>query len=923
MGNCFKFAFLTLVLSRFYLCQIQFDNYPNYSYGTLNEFSDNTTNFDETSEFTTDSATDTTLPDEMLMTTTEDALSPSVNVNDDNDGNSSTTLPEQLPTGGDGTNREFTWDSATTNESPMVSNSNSVPEFSDDNNSNRNNGNDTNGNDDSSNNNRRMLNEISTEANFPINSSTVASVSSSPTSKNEISQHNSSSSNDREMPAAAAAAAKLPEQRPMSSNSSEQSQMERNRNETFSEITTKTENSPTTETAMGGGDGGGGDNYSTETPNNEMSPYLNKTFQTSTKLTQTVTDRLTASIDSNTYDSTDIIDTNDLQNDHTNEIDLRPHDYTRLNERKKNNFTLLIENEEFGPNTAETMYETYRNKVINFTELQEYPIKWSIGSVNAVCNDIYRDCQYNLTYLSFERPPSIDKVPASTSIFLSYNNILKIPKKQFYNENIIRVYMDHNLIYTITDSIFHLNIQYINLEFNNISHISRSTFAKLIKLKYLNLAFNKVSSISPYTFARLLKLQYISLRFNPLTRIDSCAFFNSVITYLDLSDTQIYDVDFLQGFQVKAFEQRPLPILNVNNVTSWLVLTPKDFYWLSQFELEGFSPQSGCTCIMPGDSCPRNRSEILYHLERCHIDLNKHNFNKDRNAKCDRRTKIAKPLPQATSAINETEFSSSSSNNSGTTPSSPKASVPNGIDNNETVYPADVANKTALTTPKIATGMTTQSMERFDVNDETISNRSIANTAVTSTDPTVATDAISIRTGDITAPSLGEHKDLQATTENLAKISSKKHKAASKINELFNAGDSNKQVTNKNNNNNNNYNTQEEQPMENTAIRSTTMASTRTPNTPFNSSHKSITNSNLYSLSSSQFPPITTHSFQDYWHLYFILFLLFLLMLGCCLCVHFQLEKQQQWQCECGNLPKRQRTSNGQKYIEIELENLQ
>ena len=97
-----------------------------------------------------------------------------------------------------------------------------------------------------------------------------------------------------------------------------------------------------------------------------------------------------------------------------------------------------------------------------------------------------------------------------------------------------------------------LNLQKINVGFNNITEIHTRTFSDLLNLVDIDLSHNKLTTVPSHAFPQTLSLMILSLSHNPISVVKSDAFTHlRHLTKLDLSNCQINTI------QTGAFHNLP------------------------------------------------------------------------------------------------------------------------------------------------------------------------------------------------------------------------------------------------------------------------------------------------------------------------------------------------------------------------------
>lgn len=169
-------------------------------------------------------------------------------------------------------------------------------------------------------------------------------------------------------------------------------------------------------------------------------------------------------------------------------------------------------------------------------------------------------------------------IPLSKSLkelWLSYNDLEKIPKCIYYLKNIEKLYIRNNNITCLDSSVSFKNnlmLRVLNIESNEITEIAPTVFNDLVNLEYIYIGNNRLSKISN-TINSCKKLYFLGLSnnnitilppvlkyvywlnisYNPLKIIDNVIFKN--LKKIDLRYTDIKKLSFYNKYRLINIEE--------------------------------------------------------------------------------------------------------------------------------------------------------------------------------------------------------------------------------------------------------------------------------------------------------------------------------------------------------------------------------
>ncbi|XP_063988541.1 insulin-like growth factor-binding protein complex acid labile subunit [Diachasmimorpha longicaudata] len=133
-----------------------------------------------------------------------------------------------------------------------------------------------------------------------------------------------------------------------------------------------------------------------------------------------------------------------------------------------------------------------------------------------------------------------------TLLDLEYNRITVLRKNTFRNLYALKkLILGHNNISKIEPETFaNLNLQHLDLKFNDLGNISNGLFHHLGSLEVLDLARNGFQTVPKDAFEGCSQLRSLNLARNRIRHIDPGAFSNLKLQKLDLTRNQLTALDY-------------------------------------------------------------------------------------------------------------------------------------------------------------------------------------------------------------------------------------------------------------------------------------------------------------------------------------------------------------------------------------------
>lgn len=93
----------------------------------------------------------------------------------------------------------------------------------------------------------------------------------------------------------------------------------------------------------------------------------------------------------------------------------------------------------------------------------------------------------------------------------SGRGLSSIPK---FNNSVSYLYLSHNDINVITSSLLPKRLKQLDISWNNIKHLKRTSFGVLLKLEYIDLSYCNIRDVDKGVFGSLVNLRNLDISYN-------------------------------------------------------------------------------------------------------------------------------------------------------------------------------------------------------------------------------------------------------------------------------------------------------------------------------------------------------------------------------------------------------------------------